>query len=81
MRGCDDSAVLEHDYPFSELEVFNCPGYPLMHFVEHRYAGDSTNWWIPNRACVEAMLRSSGFEVVQQPENEVYICRRSQPNG
>jgi tRNA (mo5U34)-methyltransferase len=23
--------------------------------------GDSTNWWGPNRACVEAMLRDAGF--------------------
>ena len=32
-----------------------------MHFVEHRYAGDPTNWWVPNRACAEAMLRSAGL--------------------
>ena len=47
-----------------------------MHFVERRYSNDPTNWWIPNRACVEAMLRSSGFEIVDHPEEEVYICRR-----
>jgi tRNA (mo5U34)-methyltransferase len=46
-----------------------------MHFIEHRYADDPTNWWAPNSACVEAMLRSSGFEIVQHPEIEVYICR------
>ena len=27
-------------------------------------------------ACVEAMLRSAGFEILQHPEDEVYICRR-----
>jgi tRNA (mo5U34)-methyltransferase len=43
--------------------------------VEHRYAGDGTNWWIPNRACVEAMLRSAGFEITGHPEEEVYVCR------
>jgi tRNA (mo5U34)-methyltransferase len=47
-----------------------------MFFVEHKYTGDPTNWWIPNRACAEAMLRSAGFEIEQQPEDEVYICRR-----
>jgi tRNA (mo5U34)-methyltransferase len=47
-----------------------------MHFVENRYAGDPTNWWIPNSACVEAMLRSSGFEIALHPEAEVYVCRR-----
>jgi tRNA (mo5U34)-methyltransferase len=25
---------------------------------------------------VEAMLRSSGFEIVAHPEAEVYLCRR-----
>jgi tRNA (mo5U34)-methyltransferase len=66
-----------------------------MHFIEHSYAHDWTNWWIPNRACVEAMLRSSGFAIESQPEEEVYICRwtpheieadypnciRTRPNG
>ena len=36
------------------------PGWPTMAFIEHRFAGDPTNWWAPNHACVEAMLRSSG---------------------
>jgi tRNA (mo5U34)-methyltransferase len=48
-----------------------------MYFVEHKYAGDPTNWWIPNRACAEAMLRSAGFDIVAQPEEEVFICRRA----
>jgi tRNA (mo5U34)-methyltransferase len=51
-----------------------------MYFVEKRYAHDPTNWWIPNRACVEAMLRSSGFVIVDHPEDEVYICRRGERN-
>ena len=28
-----------------------------------------------NRACVEAMLRSAGFEITAHPESEVYLCR------
>ncbi len=51
-------------------------GYPLMYFVEHYYADDPTNWWIPNRAGVEAMLRSAGFVIQQRPEPEVYVCTR-----
>jgi tRNA (mo5U34)-methyltransferase len=27
---------------------------------------------------MEAMLRSAGFDIVQHPELEVYICRRGQ---
>ena len=67
---------VEDNYPFWETEIFDDEDFPKMHFIEHRYAGDSTNWWIPNRACVEAMLRSSGFEILDHPEEEVYICKR-----
>jgi tRNA (mo5U34)-methyltransferase len=53
-----------------------------MHFIEQRYADDPTNWWVPNRACVEAMLRSSGFTITSHPEEEVYVCRRIEaPKG
>jgi tRNA (mo5U34)-methyltransferase len=77
-RGSADVDALERDYPFWRTEHFDSPGYPKLHFVEHRYADDPTNWWIPNGACVEAMLRSAGFEITAHPEEEVYICRRMQ---
>lgn len=75
-RGSNEVTPLEPDYPFSETRIFEAPGYPSLHFVERSYSGDATNWWIPNRAGAEAMLRSSGFEVIDHPESEVYICRR-----
>jgi len=34
-----------------------------------------TNWWAPNHACVEAMLRSSGFQVDARIAHETYLCR------
>jgi tRNA (mo5U34)-methyltransferase len=74
-RGNRETCHIEKDYPFTETEIFDKAGYPVMHFVEHSYSNDPTNWWIPNRACAEAMLRSSGFEIVDNPEEEVYICR------
>jgi tRNA (mo5U34)-methyltransferase len=77
MRGSREIAAIEKDYPFSETEIFDEPGYPLMYFVEHRYSHDPTNWWIPNNACAEAMLRSAGFEIIDHPEGEVYICKRA----
>ena len=77
LRGSPDIAAFETDYPFSETEVFWRDEYPRLYFIEHDYAGDPTNWWFPNRACVEAMLRSSGFRIVDHPEDEVFICRRS----
>jgi tRNA (mo5U34)-methyltransferase len=77
LRGSGTVEPVNWDYDFWEDEQFDRPGYPKLHFVEHRYADDPTNWWIPNRACVEAMLRSSGFEVALHPEDEVYVCRRA----
>jgi tRNA (mo5U34)-methyltransferase len=75
-RGSADVEPLEPDYSIDETKIFDRPGYPKMHFVEHRYSHDDSNWWIPNRACVEAMLRDSGFEIRERAEEEVYLCRR-----
>ena len=66
---------LEPDYDFAVEDIFDRPGYPKLHFIERKYAKDPTNWWAPNAACMEAMLRSSGFEIVDHPEQEVYLCR------
>jgi tRNA (mo5U34)-methyltransferase len=78
LRGSKEVEPVAADYDFQEEEHFDRPGYPKMHFIEHRYAHDPTNWWAPNRACAEAMLRSSGFEIVQQAEDEVFLCRRAE---
>jgi len=77
-RGSNDIPVLERDYPFENEEVFDEYAYPRLHFVEERYCGDPTNWFIPNRAAVEAMLRSAGFAIEAHPEREVYLCRRAE---
>jgi tRNA (mo5U34)-methyltransferase len=75
-RGARSIADVATNYEFSETGHFEQSDYPRLHFVEHRYANDPTNWWVPNRACTEAMLRASGFEVLGHPEEEVYLCRR-----
>lgn len=76
LRGSAESRPLREDYPFEERAIFDEPAFPKLHFVERAYSHDDTNWWIPNRACAEAMLRSAGFEVVENPPNsEVFICR------
>ncbi|RWD99557.1 TIGR04290 family methyltransferase [Mesorhizobium sp.] len=74
-RGSSEVAALEQNYHFWTHDLFDRPEFPKLHFVEHRYADDPTNWWIPNRGCIEAMLRSAGFEILLQPEEEVYFCR------
>jgi tRNA (mo5U34)-methyltransferase len=81
-RGSDQVVPMAPDYPFWETDIFNQPGFPRLHFLEQAYAGDPTNWWVPNRACSEALLRSAGFEIVRHPEEEVFICRRRElPDG
>jgi tRNA (mo5U34)-methyltransferase len=82
LRGPSQALAVAPDYPFAETAIFDEPGYPRLHFVEQRYAGDPTNWWIPNRAAAEAMLRSAGFAILEQPEEEVFLCRRAaRPEG
>ncbi|HEX3008521.1 MAG TPA: TIGR04290 family methyltransferase [Bacteroidales bacterium] len=75
-RGSDQVEAFQTDYDFWQTDIFQNHNFPRMYFIEHRYSNDPTNWWIPNRAGMEAMLRSSGFEIVAHPELEVYICRR-----
>ena len=80
-QGSDEIAEAPENHPFfipgtyRKPAYFDDPGYPKMHFIERRYADDWTNWWAPNRACSAAMLRASGFEIVANPEAEVFVCR------
>ena len=67
------------DLAIDEREPLLAPGWPKMAFLEHRLANDPTNWWAPNHACVEALLRSAGMEVTGRPGHEIYLCRPSQP--
>lgn len=81
-RGSGEVMQPDRDYDFWRTDIFDDAGFPKLHFIEHRYAGDPTNWWVPNRACAEAMLRSAGFVITAHPEDEVYICRRTDaPEG
>lgn len=75
IRGSREISVPASDYSFDEAEIFNQDSMPRMHFIEKSFAGDPTNWWIPNRSGVEAMLRSAGFRILERPEDEVYLCK------
>ena len=74
-RGADTIASVAEDYAFEQTAHFDEPGYPKLHFIEHSYSHDNTNWWAPNRACSAAMLRAAGFTIEANPEEEVFICR------
>jgi tRNA (mo5U34)-methyltransferase len=80
-QGSTDVVDVPEDHPFyvpntwNPPAYFDDPAYPKMHFIERRFAGDWTNWWAPNRAGSEAMLRAAGFTVEAHPQNDVYLCR------
>jgi tRNA (mo5U34)-methyltransferase len=74
-RGSKHVFEVDEDYEFTETDQFFETGYPKLHFIEQRYAEDWTNWWAPNRACTEAMLRSAGFTIERRIEEEVYLCQ------
>jgi len=80
-QGSGEVLDVPEDYPFFEPGTnrppafFDDPAYPKLHFMERKFAGDWTNWWAPNAACTQAMLRSAGFTVETTPEADVYLCR------
>ena len=73
-RGSPDDFEPEPDYPFTEVTLFENPAFPRMYFIEHRYANDPTNWWVPTRSAAAAMLRSAGFVIRAHPDPEVFVC-------
>lgn len=68
--------ILEDTYDrgWQDRDAMLDPGWPKMAFIEHRFTGDPTNWWVPNRSGVESMLRSSGMKIIERPECEIYVC-------
>jgi tRNA (mo5U34)-methyltransferase len=70
----DEVAPLAEDLPLEGRDALCAPGWPHMAFIEHRLAGDPTNWWAPNHAAVLAMLRSCGMRVTARPGRETYLC-------
>jgi tRNA (mo5U34)-methyltransferase len=80
-RGSPEIGRFADDYPIAEQEVFADERFPRMYFIEHRYANDPTNWWIPNPAATFAMLRSVGMRVIERPCAGVYVCGPQAPRA
>jgi tRNA (mo5U34)-methyltransferase len=74
----DEQYEGDRDLAFEDRNPLLHPGWPKMAFIEEYFAGDPTNWWIPNHAGIMAMLRSAGLRVVAQPAHEIYVC---EPDG
>ncbi|MGH9392769.1 MAG: TIGR04290 family methyltransferase, partial [Terriglobales bacterium] len=74
VRGGPAAQPPRADYDFWDREGVEAAGFPRMSFIEHSFAGDPTNWWIPNPAAVEGMLRSAGLRLEAHPEAETLVC-------
>ncbi|HKT76449.1 MAG TPA: TIGR04290 family methyltransferase [Sphingobium sp.] len=80
-QGVPDVLMVPDDHPFHVQgtsrppSYFDNPAYPRMHFIERKFAHDWSNWWAPNKAASQAMLRAAGFAIEAEPEEEVYLCR------
>jgi tRNA (mo5U34)-methyltransferase len=70
----DEVLSTTRDIGFDERERLCDAGWPKLAFLEHGFAGDPTNWWAPNHAACEAMLRSAGMRVIGRPAHEFYLC-------
>ncbi len=76
----EDSPGTPEDVEIGERKRLLGPGWPRAAFVEHRLAGDPTNWWAPDPACVEAMARSAGLRIAERPGHEIWICEPGDEN-
>jgi tRNA (mo5U34)-methyltransferase len=74
----DDPVAAPEDLSMDQRDRLTWPGWPRAAFIERRLAGDPTNWWAMDDACVRAMVRSSGLRVVDAPAHEIYVC---EPDG
>ena len=69
----EKSAEAPEDFDINDRKRMLADTWPKMAFIEKRMAGDPTNWWAPNHAAIEAMMRSCGFRVKEHPGHEMYI--------
>ncbi|HEX3868728.1 MAG TPA: TIGR04290 family methyltransferase [Gemmatimonadaceae bacterium] len=74
MPGSEVDESTNVDREITDREAFRTPGWPKLAFIEHRFSGDPTNWWAPNHAAAEAMLRSAGLRITARPGHEIYLC-------
>ena len=78
-RPVEGTREVPADLPFDDRAELADSAWPSMAFIEHAFADDPTNWWAPSPAAVEAMVRSTGLEVVARPGYEIWVCQRAAP--
>ena len=75
MPGGEGTIDVPEDVQINDRDRMLDDDYPKMAFIEHRLQGDPTNWWAPNPACIQAMLRSANLAVTRRVGDETYLCR------
>jgi tRNA (mo5U34)-methyltransferase len=75
-----DKATVDQpeDFTMAKRELMEHPGWPKMSFIRRQFQSDPTNWWVPNRACIQAMLNDVGFRIDSSPGDEMYVCERDE---
>jgi tRNA (mo5U34)-methyltransferase len=68
--------TIKDNYEVNDRHEMLEEGWPKMAFIEKELADDPTNWWVPNHAAIEAMLRTCGLNPTSIPLDETYICVR-----
>ena len=75
IRGPREDFDPAEDYDSREEKAFTEPAYPRMYFVEKKFNGDSTNWWLATRSCLKAMLRTVGFtRIYDTVSPDTFVC-------
>lgn len=64
------------DMAFHKREIMKSEAWPKLAFIEHKLAGDPTNWWAPNHQGIISLLRNCGFKIKEMPEDETYIVEK-----
>lgn len=57
------------------------PAHPKLVFIENRYYGDPTNWWLPNHAALPALVRSAGMNVIARPHSHLLVAEPAEYFG
>jgi len=77
VRGSKGDFTPADDYPGDEVKTFDHPDYPRLYFVEKSFNGDESNWWMATKSCLKAMVRVSGFPIIEEIDHPEYlVCRK-----
>jgi tRNA (mo5U34)-methyltransferase len=70
----EELPIETYDMKLTDREKMREAGWPKLSFIEHSFCKDPTNWWVPNKGAVLALLRSSGLYPLCQIAPETFLC-------